>query len=202
MPINKVTFGDNTLIDISDSTVTADSLLEGKKAYGADGSAIVGIMTQKEARYILDASFDSAQLGEDGSPTTNKVNLDASAVDAGLLFYLISDGCLGVKWFGSPDAVPSAVTIPSTWTFNSIAYTVNEIAEFKNMTQLETINIPESVKYIAEDAFEGGRLGATGATPLDLSSYDHNVAVLASTVTSGVNSVVDKNMLDILNGVY
>lgn len=44
MSVNKVEFSGETLIDISDSTVTADSLLEGTIAYGADGSKIEGIL--------------------------------------------------------------------------------------------------------------------------------------------------------------
>lgn len=53
MPVNKVQFGENTLIDISDSTVTADSLLEGKKAYAADGSAIIGTAVQKTTKTVI-----------------------------------------------------------------------------------------------------------------------------------------------------
>lgn len=46
MPVNKVVFGDETLIDISDSTVTADSLLKDAVAYSADGTKILGTLEQ------------------------------------------------------------------------------------------------------------------------------------------------------------
>lgn len=46
MGISKVLFNECAVMDISDSTVTADSLLEGKKAYNADGEPIVGTMKQ------------------------------------------------------------------------------------------------------------------------------------------------------------
>lgn len=42
MAINKVVFGSDTLMDITDSTVTEDTLLDGVVAYGADGERIVG----------------------------------------------------------------------------------------------------------------------------------------------------------------
>lgn len=42
MAINKVIFGDETLIDLSADTVTADKVLTGVKAYGADGEPITG----------------------------------------------------------------------------------------------------------------------------------------------------------------
>jgi hypothetical protein len=44
MAVNKVVFGNQVAIDISDSTVNASSLLEGIKAYGADGLAVTGTL--------------------------------------------------------------------------------------------------------------------------------------------------------------
>ena len=43
--VNKVVYGSNTLIDISDTTATADKILEGYTAYGADGSKLTGTAT-------------------------------------------------------------------------------------------------------------------------------------------------------------
>lgn len=40
--VNKVVYGDTTLIDISDTTATAAEILEGYTAYGADGRKITG----------------------------------------------------------------------------------------------------------------------------------------------------------------
>jgi hypothetical protein len=45
MAINKVIFGDETLIDLSSDTVTADKVLTGVKAHGADGEPITGACT-------------------------------------------------------------------------------------------------------------------------------------------------------------
>lgn len=42
MAINRVDLADETLIDISDSTVTKDNLMSGVKAYGADGEEVIG----------------------------------------------------------------------------------------------------------------------------------------------------------------
>ena len=42
MAVNKVIYGSNTLIDISDTTATADKILSGYTAYGADGTKITG----------------------------------------------------------------------------------------------------------------------------------------------------------------
>lgn len=40
--VNKVVYGDKTLIDISDTTATEDKILEGYTAYGANGQKITG----------------------------------------------------------------------------------------------------------------------------------------------------------------
>ena len=43
--VNKVVFGSSTLIDISDTTATADKILQGYGAYGADGAWMDGTAT-------------------------------------------------------------------------------------------------------------------------------------------------------------
>lgn len=45
MAINKVVYGSTTIIDITDATATADKILQGFTAYGADGSKLIGTAT-------------------------------------------------------------------------------------------------------------------------------------------------------------
>lgn len=45
MAISKVVYGGNTLIDLTADDVTADKLLKGTKAHGADGEPVVGTCT-------------------------------------------------------------------------------------------------------------------------------------------------------------
>ena len=42
MAVNKVEYGNRTIIDLTDATATATSILTGYKAYGKDGLAING----------------------------------------------------------------------------------------------------------------------------------------------------------------
>lgn len=42
MPINKVQYGDRTLIDITDTTATPDTVIQGFNFYAADGSRVTG----------------------------------------------------------------------------------------------------------------------------------------------------------------
>lgn len=43
MAISKVVYGDDTLMDISEDTVTSENMLRGVTAHGADGEPVVGI---------------------------------------------------------------------------------------------------------------------------------------------------------------
>ena len=65
MAVNKVVYGDKVLIDISDSTVTPETLAEGVVAYNAKGERIVG--THKcsggGTSHYTDAVLGSAKLG-------------------------------------------------------------------------------------------------------------------------------------------
>ena len=45
MAVNKVIYGDRTLIDISDSTVTVGDLRDGVAAYKKDGTKIIGSLS-------------------------------------------------------------------------------------------------------------------------------------------------------------
>ena len=47
MAINKVVFGSNTLIDITDTTATAGKIASGYTAYGANGVKVVGTLEQE-----------------------------------------------------------------------------------------------------------------------------------------------------------
>lgn len=48
MAVNKVVFGNTTVMDITDSTVTANKLKSGEYAYGANGQKIVGTLVVPE----------------------------------------------------------------------------------------------------------------------------------------------------------
>lgn len=68
MPVNKVIYAGTTLIDISDSTVTAETLKDGVIAYDAKGNRIVGTMGAKQA----------TALATDYSPAGNKFSYTAT----------------------------------------------------------------------------------------------------------------------------
>lgn len=71
MSINKVIYNDKTLIDISDSTVTADNIEEGLIAYSGDGKRVVGTKMNLEDRSKRKLIFIGDSYGDGYTPDGN-----------------------------------------------------------------------------------------------------------------------------------
>lgn len=61
MAVNKVEFGNTTVMDISDSTVTPESLVRGVVAYNAAGERIVGV-----GDFVSQSDFDELKFAVEG----------------------------------------------------------------------------------------------------------------------------------------
>lgn len=79
MGVNKVVFGAVSIMDISDSTVTEDTLAEGVTAYGADGENIVGKLK------VIDEIVTTAGTGSAYTATVKGI----TALTPGLNFIMI-----------------------------------------------------------------------------------------------------------------
>lgn len=64
MGVNKVNYGSTTLLDISNDTVTASTLLSGSTAHDNTGAQISGTVTF--VTYYTGSSTPSSSLGSDG----------------------------------------------------------------------------------------------------------------------------------------
>lgn len=64
MAVNKVNFGSTTLIDISNDTVTANTLLSGSTAHDNTGTQISGAVTF--VTYYTGSSNPSSSTGSNG----------------------------------------------------------------------------------------------------------------------------------------
>lgn len=73
MAVNKVIYGDNTLIDLSGSTVTPETLAEGETAYNAAGELITGTGSLGTVRY------DTTQELTDEQKAQARTNIGAEA---------------------------------------------------------------------------------------------------------------------------
>lgn len=84
MAVSKVIYGGNTLIDISDSTITADNMLEGAIGYGANGERVTGVASAQslytKGRIVTFALSASAWVASD-SGYTQQVSADVTESD-------------------------------------------------------------------------------------------------------------------------
>lgn len=73
MPVNKIVYGNRTLIDLTADTVTEETLLKGCQAHRADGTIIIGTMLSGcPAEFIVEEEvFDSS--GQDIQDETGSV---------------------------------------------------------------------------------------------------------------------------------
>lgn len=74
MAINKVIYGNQTLIDLTNDTISAPKLLEGYTAHNAAGQSITGslfwrIVVQETLLYLDRARVNQQTLNTDGSVT-------------------------------------------------------------------------------------------------------------------------------------
>ena len=82
MAVNKVIFGGEVLIDISDSTVTADTLAEGVVAYDAKGNRIVGTMKPSPSVSIEDDGLGNVTISGVIATDDSKGNVTINGVTA------------------------------------------------------------------------------------------------------------------------
>ena len=64
MPINKVVYGQTTLIDLTDDDATAADIADGKKAHNRTGNQITG--TLSFVTYYTGSTDPSSSLGSNG----------------------------------------------------------------------------------------------------------------------------------------
>jgi len=63
MPISKINYGEETLMDLTEDTVTAETLLEGTTAHDSTGAAITGNVKVSEIDQTFNAESTNAQSG-------------------------------------------------------------------------------------------------------------------------------------------
>lgn len=64
MAINKVIYNNATLLDLTNDTVTSDTLLKGATAHRKDGTTITGIV--EFSKVYIGLNEPASSLGEDG----------------------------------------------------------------------------------------------------------------------------------------
>lgn len=73
MSVNKIVYGDRTLIDLTEDTVTEETLLKGCRAHRADGTIIIGTMLSGcPAEFIVEEEVSDSS-GQDIQDETGSV---------------------------------------------------------------------------------------------------------------------------------
>ena len=156
MAVNKVIYGSQTLIDISDTTATADKIISGYTAYGADGVKITGTANvvgsgtiyQDENGFIVisEESGDEILLQNKlVSPTESAQNITADSGYGGL--HLVQVGAISSTYIGSDITVdPSlsitdnVVTVPEGYYSDDTTGTVAAVQQATPSISVNTSN--------------------------------------------------------------
>lgn len=89
MAVNKVIYDGNVLIDISDSTLTPETLLEGVVAYNAAGERIVGTMKPKRIMIIDNGNgnvaIDGVSVSDDGNGNLAIAGLNVTETNGNIM---------------------------------------------------------------------------------------------------------------------
>ncbi len=156
MGVNKVNYYDRTLIDISDSTVTPETLAEGATAYDKSGEKITGTMKASEdLTAVLDAqesklntlveSLEGKAAGG-GSVGTCTVNFDDNTGGIGNVYFTVfEDGEI------KPKIMTDLADNVATDIENVVCGSLIAVACVPELIKIGTIQ-SENVDLIASDS--------------------------------------------------
>ena len=152
LPVNKVIYGGNTLIDLSEDTVSPDKLMEGYTAHDKTGAQIVGTATGGGGAtepYIEETYNDSGNL-------TNVVMHGYTSI-GNYAFYGCSSLALTSLPAGITSINDSAFSNCSNLALTSLPAGITSISNyaFYNCTGLTTITFEGTPTTIASNVFYG-----------------------------------------------
>ena len=77
--VNKVIFGNETIMDVSDATAEAADILEGKTAYAANGEKVTGSYVDRSPKIM---TITEASVSQYGTAMLNQIDYNDYAVIA------------------------------------------------------------------------------------------------------------------------
>lgn len=215
MAVNKVVFGAVAIMDISDSTVTEDTLAKGVTAYDAKGEKITGtmeasadpVLQSKTVTPSTSAQTVTADSGYDGLSSV-KVNAMPTATQATPAITVSSSGLITAKATQSAGYVSAGTKSATKQLTTQSAQTITPgttdktIAAGRYLTGVQTIKgdknlIPENivsgvsifgVEGIAE-AGGGGGSGEDGETITIVNNTDETIIFNGYFVRTGETEI-------------
>jgi hypothetical protein len=151
--INKVTFGERTLIDLTGDTVGAADVLSGKTAHGADGAPLVGAMPNVGGAggtiSTVGGEYSIAAGYHDG---TGKVAIDATE-QAKLVPANVRENVTVLGVTGTMSDTEGVVPEVASVTPTVAAQTRTPSAGYNYISQVNVAAIP----YVETDNAAGGK---------------------------------------------
>lgn len=140
MAINKVVYGNNTLIDLTEDTVSADKLLAGETAHDKSGASIEGTVVTTEIWTGTQAEYE-AQASQIADGTVVQITDDEKAITfiEGEEVYSTDERMVGVSTDGKPVYKKSYITTTNVTLGTSWSGVVFTVANVEKPIKAELI---------------------------------------------------------------
>lgn len=217
MAVSKVILNGNTLIDVTDKTVTSSTLVSPNTALGADGTTVTGALVTKSASDVtvsgatttIPAGVYSSQIqktvssGNAGTPTATKGTVSNHSVSVTPKVTNITGYITGSTKTGTPvtvsasELVSGTKTISSSGTTNVTNYASASVASGSARTPATTITANPTISVSASGLITASVSKTQNVTPTVSAGY-------VVTGTSGTITVNGSNtqQLTIYNGAH
>ena len=195
LPVNKVIYGGNTLIDLSEDTVSPDKLMEGYTAHDKTGAQIVGTATGGGGAtepYIEETYNDSGNL-------TNVVMHGYTSI-GNYAFYGCSSLALTSLPAGITSISNSAFYNCSNLALTSLPAGTTSIGNyaFSNCSNLALTSLPAGITSINDSAFSNCSNLALTSLPAGITSISnyafYNCTGLTTITFEGTPTTIASNV--------
>lgn len=201
MAINKVNYGNTTLIDLTDTTATADKILTGYGAYGKDGVWMDGSITSRDdtdltvsgatvtvpSGYYAEAASKSVASGTAGTPTATKSTVSNHSVSVTPSVTNTTGYITGGTKTGTAVTVSASELVSGTLTIDS--------SGTKDVTNYASASVNAGTATNSGTASVGGATVTAGTNSITLSkSVPITPDVTAGYISSGTSGNVSVSL--------
>lgn len=120
--VNKVVFGDQTLIDLTNDTVAADKILGGYTAHGANGATITGTIQTLAPSFMFDANghvrINFARGLYDGYMSLNSIQIPIPSSGTNSITIKVPNGVAEPDPTDDNDWIPITIEVDSNGNSN------------------------------------------------------------------------------------
>ena len=172
MAVNKVVYGTTVLVDLTEDTVTPQTLLLGNRAHGRDGQTIEGTLTGSETGILVKLPGLSATYASSTSVTVNisgrtsiyrDITADQIVVEfthlglygSGLVFGGVIDADVDMSYNASTGVITlttSSTAFNSSYTCKVNVYITEQPPEIPKTAQTKTVTPSGATQTVTSDS--------------------------------------------------